>query len=345
MNKQFAQFAVVATLAILAIGHASAADPPDRISAATAITDLDKLVGQPVDIAPWAYSWRADLAVQAKPEAYFIPRRLERIDKVYRTARTALPPQQLKSIYYDMPDLLRPLPPPPKGRLQAGLLWTGGVTKYQVELHWPASVQEVPSPETVEVRVYPTSFGWFGWTVDKALGNPAVSADRRTWTYRSDPAAKMDSAYNVRVDAATEMVAVFCEEGKTPAGVKAAVPTIRVIGPSVGEWKRIDLEMEWGFQPGTEKTDFDSRLEPYMAMIGPVSPLAGDKGTAVNAVRQRVWRIARGSPPVRAMPDEASSYRCCTPPTVARVWTVVLPFGPRRPVSRFAFATWRTDRS
>jgi hypothetical protein len=294
MNKQFSQFAVVATLAALAIGHASAADPPDRISEATAITDLDKLVGQPVDIAPWAYSWRADLAVQATPEAYFIPRRLERIDKVYRTARTALPPQQLKSIYYDMPDLLTPLPPPPKGRLQAGLLWTGGVTKYQVELHWPASVQEVPSPETVEVRVYPTSFGWFGWTVDKALGNPVVSADRRTWTYRSDPAAKMDSAYNVRVDAATEMVAVFCEAGKTPAGVKAAVPTIRVIGPSVGEWKRIDLEMEWGFQPGTEKTDFDSRLEPYMAMIGPVSPLAGDKGTAVNGAGAWQSRMSGG---------------------------------------------------
>ena len=175
-------------------------------------TQLDKLVGQPVDIAPWAYAWRADLAVQEKPEAYFIPRRLERINKVYRTAFTALPQDELKSLYYDMPDLLKPLLPQPKGRLQAGLLWTGGLADYQVELHWPAGVQEIPSPEAVEVRVYPTSFGWFGWTVDKILSNPEVSADRRTWTYKSDPAAKMDSAYSVRVDAATEMVAVFYEE-------------------------------------------------------------------------------------------------------------------------------------
>ena len=130
-----------------AVGFAEPA-PAERVQ-------LEKLVGQPVDIAPWAYAWRADRAVQEKPEAYFIPRRLERIDKVYRTASTALPPDQLKSIYYDMPDLLKPLPPPPKGRLQAGLLWTGGVTKYQVELHWPADAQEIPSPETVEVRVYP----------------------------------------------------------------------------------------------------------------------------------------------------------------------------------------------
>ena len=50
------------------------------------VAELDKLAGQPVDIAPWTYAWRADRAVQEKPEAYFIPRRLDRIDKVYRTA-------------------------------------------------------------------------------------------------------------------------------------------------------------------------------------------------------------------------------------------------------------------
>jgi hypothetical protein len=96
---------------------------------------LDGLVGQPVDLGPWAYAWRGDRPVQAKPEAYFIPRRLGRIDKVYRTAAAALPPDQLKSLYYDMPDLLKPFPPAPQHKLAAGLLWTGGLSKYQVELH------------------------------------------------------------------------------------------------------------------------------------------------------------------------------------------------------------------
>jgi hypothetical protein len=233
------------------------------------------MAGQPVDIAPWTYAWRADLAVQEKPEAYFIPRRLDRLDKVYRTAYDALPEPELKSIYYDMPDLLKPLLPKPKGRLQAGLLWTGGLVDYRVELHWPADAKAIPSPEDVEVRVYPTSFGWFGWTVDKVLGNPEISADRRTWTYKSDPTAKMDSSYSARVDAATEMVAVFREEDKS--GAKPAVPAIRVTGPSIGAWKRMDVEIEWGFQ--AEKKDFDGRLEPYMTMIGPVAPLVGDKGT------------------------------------------------------------------
>ena len=282
MNRRTVLVAFGVVLAVFGVGNTSAAESPSLPPTATENAELDKLVGQPVDLAPWAYAWRADLAVQEKPEAYFIPRRLDRIDKVYRTAFTALPQEQLKSIYYDMPDLLTPLPPPPKGRLQAGLLWTGGITNYQVELHWPASIQEIPSPEKVEVRVYPTSYGWFGWTVDKVLSNPEVSADRRTWTYQSEPAAKMDWAYNVRVDAATEMVAVFYEEEQTPSGDKAAVPSIRVTGPSVGEWKRIDLEMEWGFQLGTEKTDFDGHLESHVAMVGSVSPLADDTGTTMT---------------------------------------------------------------
>ena len=39
----------------------------DRTGAAPAAIDeaaLDNLQGQPVDLAPWAYAWRADAAVQ-----------------------------------------------------------------------------------------------------------------------------------------------------------------------------------------------------------------------------------------------------------------------------------------
>ena len=240
------------------------------------------LVGKPVDMAPWAYSYRADRAIQEKPEAYFIPRRLERLDRVYRTAFHEMPIQDLKSRDYDMPDLLRPLPPKPNGRLQAGLLWTGGLVDYHVELHWPG---EAPAAEKVDVRVYPTSFGWFGWTVDKVLANPVMSEDRRTWTYRSDPTEKMDSSYSARVPAATEMVAVFVDGEASK--IRSTTPTIRVVGPSLGVWKRTDIEIELGFGAGAKDTDFEGRLEPFMAMIGPVAPLPEDDGTVVDGRR---WR-------------------------------------------------------
>ena len=254
--------------------------------------NLDTLVGQPVDIGPWTYAWRADMPVQQRPEAYFIPRRLARIDKIYRTAATVLPPDQLKSIYYDMPDLLTPLPQAPHGRLLAGLLWTGGLANYQVELHWPESITDIPAPENVEVRVYPTSYGWFGWTVDRVLGSPVVSTDRRVWTYASEPLAKMDWAYSVRVDAATEMVAVFADLPERDAQGGPLIPTLRVISPDVGNWQRIDLEIEWGFLPDREKNDFDGRLDSHVAVLGAVKPLPDDQGTSLTG--PVAWRSRPG---------------------------------------------------
>jgi hypothetical protein len=225
---------------------------------ASASDKLDALFGQPVDLAPWAYAWRADRAVQDQPEAYFIPHRLERIDRVYRTAAKALPPDQLKSIYYNMPDVLRAFPPAPKGKLAAGLLWVGGLHDYELALHWP---KDPPVKEAVEVRVYPTSFGWFGWTVDEILRDPTISDDGRTWTFKSDLSAKMDSAYSARVPAATEMVAVFADSG--------AVPTIAVKGKEIGTWKRLDIEVEGNNLP--------DQIEPFMAIVGEKSPLPDDR--------------------------------------------------------------------
>jgi len=271
---------VIATLLMAASCVSVAQAGSSQRSEDTPLWNNAALAGQPVDISPWAYSWRADRAVQPKPEACFIPRRLERIDRVYRTAHDALPEPELKSIYYDQKDVLRRLPPKPKGHLQAGLLWTGGLVDYRIELQWRAGAS-IPSPDRVEVRVYPTAFGWFGWTVDKILTDPVISDDRRTWTYKSDPTELMDTSYSGRIPAATEMAAVFCE-GDAP------VPRIHVTGPDLGTWKRMDVEIEWGFQKGPADKDFDGRLEPFTAVVGPIAPLPGDEGTTI--VNKAAWR-------------------------------------------------------
>lgn len=238
--------------------------------------------GRSVDLAPWTYVWRADREVQPQPEAYFIPRRLERLDRVYRTAHEALPPDQLKSLYYDMPTVLQPLPPKPEGQLTLGLLWTGGLVDYQVQLHWPAG-SEPPAPETVEVRAYPTAFGWFGWTVDQILEGPVVSSNGLTWVYKSDPTVLMDFSYNAHPTAATEMVAVFCKPDVS--GALPVVPDIQVVGPSLGDWQSVNLEFEWGFEPGSPKGDLVQKLEPYMAELGVATPLEGGRhGLSIPAL-------------------------------------------------------------
>ncbi len=267
---------------------AVSASPEERLA------NLAEQVGQPVDIAPWGYAWRADRPVQHEPEAYFIPRRLHRIDSVYRTAAAALPPDQLKSIYYDMPDLLQPFPQAPQGRLLAALLWTGGLAHYQVELHWPVSADKIPAPDQLEVRVYPTSYGWFGWTVDRVLAAPEVSADGRVWVYTSEPLAKMDWAYNVRVDAATEMVAVFADVPANNSVDAIAVPSLRVVSADVGVWKRIDLEIEWGFLTGQEVVRLDGHLDAHVAMIGSVAPLVEDSGTTMTGPLGWQSQVASG---------------------------------------------------
>jgi hypothetical protein len=236
---------------------------------------LEKMVGKQVDITPWTYIWRADCEVQEKPEAYFIPRRLERMDKIYRTAYYELSPENLKSLYYAMTDLLSPLLPAPKGKLLTGALWVGGLVDYQVQLQWPAD-QPVPDPETIEVRDFPTAFGWFGFTVDRVLSNPKISADGRTWTYQSDTTGTMEAAYNVRLPAAPEMVAVFCEQENIP------VPNLQIVSADVGVWKPIDIEIEWGFDTRKKRKNFEAKLEPFMAVLGDIVPLAGDAGTTTT---------------------------------------------------------------
>lgn len=295
MSTQIVQAAIV-SMVVIAAGVLSAAEGRGGSPGVMENAQLDKLVGQPVDISPWAYAWRADREVQEKPEAYFIPRRLDRIDRVYRTAFYEMPAQQLKSIHYQMPELLTPLLPKPKGKLLAGLLWSVRLADYRVELCWPAGV-DVPAPEKVEVRVYPTAFGWFGWCKDEVLGKPSLSSDRYTWTYNHRCATEIPVVVGRthRSGSGTEMVAVFCEDGKMPNAVKTPVPSIRVISPTVGPWKRMDVEMEWGFQAGTQQTDFDGRLESSISIVGPLAPLADDKGTAATGAHGWQSRAVGGA--------------------------------------------------
>ena len=279
----FATLVICGVLVPFGQSLARADNVPDAKSAAIDAAALNTLDGQPVDIAPWAYAWRADRAVQEKPEAYFIPRRLERIDTVYRPVLAQVGAAALKSEHYDMPDLLTPLPPEPRGRLIAGLLWSVRLTDYRVELCWPEG-QDVPSPDAVEVRVYPTAFGWFGWCNDEILGQPEISADRRTWTYNHVGVEPIPTVVGRRHrrGSATEMVAVFGEDESTPSGGKSPVPNIRLISPAVGTWKRMDVEIEWGFQSGSEQADVEGRLETDLSMTGPLAPLTGDTATTIT---------------------------------------------------------------
>ncbi len=217
---------------------------------------LAKYEGAPVDLAPWGYLWRRDRLRQERPEANFIPRRLERCDRVYRTLLPELGEELARPICYRQDDIMTPQLPAPAFPLLTGLLWEGGISDYSVELVFPAG-GNLPSADGLEVRTYPTAWGWFGWTNDRLLNVREVSADGRTWIL-DPPAQTIDYAYNQRVKAQTELICVFAPEG-------VAVPEIRVTGGSLGTWKPLTFTVEWGLDG--KYADAEPSFEGHVALL------------------------------------------------------------------------------
>ena len=213
--------------------------------------ELKSLVGTEVDLAPYTYIWRADRKIQDKPEAGFVPRRIRRQDEVYRTLLPTLGKDADSICYAHQHDTMIEQLPPAKGALLTGAVWGGSITDYKIELIWPDTP---PAEEDVEVRVYPTAWGWFGFSLDKKLIRTEVRGN--VWCYPCLPDETMDLAYNARTKSATEVAAVFAPEG-------TAVPELRITGGSMGEWKELIFTVEWGLDPALP--DFDGEIETFLA--------------------------------------------------------------------------------
>jgi hypothetical protein len=257
----------------LAAGAVNAAEPAKPETSA----DLDKLVGQPVDLAPWTYIWRADRQVQEKPEAYFIPRRLKRQAEVYRRIPLPVPPHPGVSHAGEIGRfIVGPMPPAPTGQLALGLLWIGHVGNIKLELNWLGAT---PPVEGVEVRVYPrkANLGWFGTGPDEVLDRPAISSDGHTWTYtrgrlpRKGPQAP--PKHMASRTWGTEMVCVFVSAdaaAKLPGG-KLPVPEARLFTPGTWDramptWKRTDVAVEWLTLAPAQNVEL--RFEGWMTKTG-----------------------------------------------------------------------------
>ena len=255
---------------------------------AVAKPDLAKLVAQPAELSAWAYAYRSDLKVQEKPEAYFVLRRLERLDRAYRPVSLLLsqgntkkgvpwPKQEgdwqllPKKEVWERGELL----PAPNGILTSALLWEGRMHLNRVELHWPKNERTAPPQQSVEVRIYPSPYGWFGWQSDQQVTvKPEISKDGATWVYKGD----WDGV---------DMVAVFVQPAEE---AKNAIPQIRAYGPEM--WKRIDVEIEWGFKAGSQEANYDGRVEGFFGLVVEIAPLTGDSVTAMAG--QNAWKSHTG---------------------------------------------------
>ena len=250
--------------------------------------DLARLVGQPAELSAWAYAYRADQNVQRQPEACFILRRLERLDRAYRPVslllsqgndKTGIPWPKLETDWQLLPKHnvweRGKMLPPPGGVLKSALLWEGRMHLNRLELRWPKKDRPAPPLQSVELRVYPSWYGWFGWQSDQQVTvKPEISADGSTWVYRGDWSG-------------VDMAAVFVQPGEE---AKCGVPQILAYGPEV--WKRMDVEIEWGFKAGMQKADYDGRVEGFFGLAGEAAALPGDSGTAIEG--RNAWKSQAG---------------------------------------------------
>ena len=226
--------------------------------------DFRALVGQPADIAPSAYVYRADRKpAENDPESW------------------------LALMRYGHQPLNQPadVNAPAIKRVLCALLWEEIRPIQRVELTWAAKDRPQPLPADISITTLDHQSSASSWWNNLApvlkTVKPAVSADGRTYTYELQ----------------TETCGlVFSLDGAT-AAAEYAVPSVRVLAAE--KWKRMDFEIEWGYEPNTAEEDYSGRIEVYDGRLAALAALNGDRATKV--ITPASWRSAGNSAPRRGL--------------------------------------------
>ena len=228
----------------IAAGAASALEKPALTPPPT--QDFRSLVGTSADIAPSAYQYRADrLAGDNPPESW------------------------LALMWYAHQALNKPVDvkAPAIKQVLCGLLWEEIRPVQRIELTWSADLKRRPAPGELAITVLEnkgSSSSW--WNNLEAVPKPTkatLSNDGRTYRY----------------DLPIETCGIVVSVVGAGSASEYDVPQVRVFVADL--WKKMDLEIEWGFDPTTLDKDYSGRVETYDGKAGGLCPLDGDGTTTV----------------------------------------------------------------
>ena len=286
-------------------------------------SDLDSLVGRPVDIAPSAYLYRADRkADENPPESWILLIHHTEVPFVEKPVDVNHP--AIENVLNRIKQFIGhgfhvDVNHPAIKKVLCGLLWEEVRPVRRIELSWPADAAAKPSPGEVVLSYFDSTddlpHTWWNPLTIKEADLSDVSADGRTY------------GYTIPVD--TWGVAVSVRGEKEASDL--SVPTVRAFVPDV--WKKMDVEIEWGFEDDTVALAYDGRIEAYDGMIGKLRPLAADAGTGMtgpNAWHSVAAMSARRGVQFTVLYMGSSVWRRvwpdrCQPEDVARsiitVWT------------------------
>ncbi|HXJ76234.1 MAG TPA: hypothetical protein VNM37_25475, partial [Candidatus Dormibacteraeota bacterium] len=201
-------------------------------------------MGQPADIAPSAYLYRADRkATDNTPESWL---------PVMRYARQPLnQPADVNA--------------PAVKHVLCALSWEELRPIRRVELTWASMQQAPPSPADISLTTLDpqgTASSWWNnlAPVTKAV-KATVSADALTYSY----------------ELPTESCGLVLSIVGNKTAAEYAVPSVRVLVAE--KWKKMDFEIEWAYEPAAAAKDFSGRIEVYDGRVSGLASLDGDATT------------------------------------------------------------------
>ncbi len=110
---------------------------------------------------------------------------------------------------------------------------------------------------------------WNNLDAAKKSIKPTVSADGKTYVY----------------DLETPTCGLVISVGGAKTAADYDVPTVRALVADT--WKKMDLEIEWAFDPATAAKDYSGRIETYDGVVAGLRPLDGDGNT--TAIDSSSW--------------------------------------------------------
>jgi prepilin-type N-terminal cleavage/methylation domain-containing protein len=221
--------------------------------------DLASLVGKPVDIAPSAYQYRADRMAEDNP-----------------------PESWLALMWYARQALNKPVDvnAPAIKQVLCGLLWEEIRPVKQIELTWSTATKRRPAPGDLVITTLESKGSSSSWwnnldSVTKSI-KATLSNNGSTYLY----------------DLPAETCGIVISVAGASNASEYDMPAVKVLVADL--WKKMDLEIEWGFEPTTWDKDYSGRVEAYDGKLSEVRPLDGDVITTTTGSGS--WRpVGKGS--------------------------------------------------
>ncbi len=212
----------------------------------TAIGPTVDAVGMPVDIASSAYQYRADRAPSANaPESWLA---------LMHFAHVPLNAVDIKS--------------PILQTVTTALLWEEIRPIQSVKLTWSPGAKRIPPASMIQVNALMNQGGSSSWW-----------NNLRSTEVTQSPSFNQEN-HEVTIPIGLQTCGIVLS---LKGGAKAAdfdTPKVNVLVADV--WKQMDVEIEWGFEPGRKSKDYSGRLTTYDGRISSVQPIEDDFQTRVD---------------------------------------------------------------